>query len=220
MKMKTLIASSVLAASTVASSVAMAESPWSANIGVASNYMWRGITQTDDQAAISGGVDYANPNGIYVGTWTSNINWVTPSFGKGSYELDLYAGYGFDLGPTSWDIGYIQYLYPQFDDNDFGEVYVNFGWEWLSLGVAYTASACTGCESGDLYYYGGVDLEAAGIGFGAVVGQYDYDPANAEDYMHYDLYVSKSDFTFSFSNTDIDDSDPTFWVSWSKSFEL
>ncbi len=115
-------------------------------------------------------------------------------------------------------------MYPAFDTNDFGEAYVNFGWEWLSLGVAYTASACEGCESGDLYYYGGVDFEAKGVGFGAVVGQYDFDSANDPtgtlDYMHYDLYMSKDDFTFSVSDTDIDNSDPTFWVSWSKSFEL
>ncbi len=89
MKVKSLIATSVLAASAVTSSVAMAESPWSANIGVGSNYMWRGITQTDNAAAISGGVDYANPNGFYAGTWTSNVTWVGDS-----YELDLYAGYG------------------------------------------------------------------------------------------------------------------------------
>ena len=94
MKAKTLLASSILAASAVASSVAMAESNWSANIGVTSNYMWRGVTQTGDQAAIQGGIDYENPNGFYAGTWASNVTWTEPE----GYELDLYAGYGFDWG--------------------------------------------------------------------------------------------------------------------------
>ena len=78
MKAKTFIASSILAASAVASSVAMAESNWSANIGVTSNYMWRGVTQTTDQAAIQGGIDYENPNGFYAGTWMSNVSWTEP----------------------------------------------------------------------------------------------------------------------------------------------
>jgi uncharacterized protein (TIGR02001 family) len=56
---------------------ALAESPHSvsANIGVVSNYIWRGVTQTQDGAAVQGGLDYSNANGFYLGTWASNIDW-------------------------------------------------------------------------------------------------------------------------------------------------
>ena len=66
MKMKTLIASSVLAASAVTSSVAMAEHELSGNIGFTNNYIWRGVSQSVGDAAISGGIDYGY-KGFYVG---------------------------------------------------------------------------------------------------------------------------------------------------------
>lgn len=56
---------------------ALAQGPWSysANIGAVSNYIWRGVTQTDDGAAIQGGLDVAHESGFYAGTWASNIDW-------------------------------------------------------------------------------------------------------------------------------------------------
>ncbi len=240
MKAKTFLASSILAASTVASSVAMAESNWSANIGVTSNYMWRGVTQTTDQAAIQGGIDYENPNGFYAGTWASNVSWTDPV----GYEIDLYAGYGFDWGSTNWDVGYIYYAYPTTANEnapaqdyaaDFGEAYLNFGWQWLGLGVAYQTNAATnedGAEtSGNIYYYVSGEWEVgSGIGLGAVIGSYSFKNADELDYEYVELYLTKSDFTFSLSTTNADDAatawddntidDPRVWVSWSKSFEL
>lgn len=50
-------------------------SPFSANIGVVSNYIWRGVTQTQDGPAVQGGLDYNHPSGFYVGTWASNVDW-------------------------------------------------------------------------------------------------------------------------------------------------
>ncbi len=239
MKAKTLLASSILAASAVASSVAMAESNWSANIGVTSNYMWRGVTQTGDQAAIQGGIDYANPNGFYAGTWMSNVTWTDPE----GYELDLYAGYGFDVGTTSWDVGYIYYAYPltendgtlNLEDADFGEVYLNFGWDWLGLGVAYTTNVAGKVDGdgadfpdGHLYYFASAEFEAGGIGYGLVIGKYDFkDEANPLDYTYGEVYLTKDDFTLSIAKNDAEDAawgvgtdDPRVWVSWSKGFEL
>ena len=237
MKAKTLIASSILAASAVASSVAMAETNWSANIGVTSNYMWRGVTQTGDQAAIQGGIDYENPNGFYAGTWMSNVTWTDPE----GYELDLYAGYGFETGSVSWDVGYIYYAYPLTENDDvagtssadFGEVYLNFGWDWLGLGVAYTTNVAgkeggVDFPDGHLFYFASAEFEAGGIGYGAVIGKYDYkDQANPFDYTYGEVYLSKSDFTFSIAKNDAEDAawgtgtdDPRVWVSWGKSFDL
>jgi len=47
----------------------------SANIGAVSNYMWRGVTQTQDGAAIQGGLDFTHESGFYMGTWASNVDW-------------------------------------------------------------------------------------------------------------------------------------------------
>ncbi|MGE5154474.1 MAG: TorF family putative porin [Bdellovibrio bacteriovorus] len=55
---------------------ASAEDPWSisANIGAVSNYMWRGVTQTQDGPAIQGGLDVKHQSGFYAGTWISNVD--------------------------------------------------------------------------------------------------------------------------------------------------
>ncbi len=55
---------------------AAAEDPYniSANIGAVSNYMWRGVTQTQDGAAVQGGLDFKHQSGFYAGTWVSNVD--------------------------------------------------------------------------------------------------------------------------------------------------
>jgi uncharacterized protein (TIGR02001 family) len=67
----------LLTASLGTTGAALAESPWTfnANIGAVSNYIWRGVTQTQDGAAVQGGVDVAHESGFYAGTWASNIDW-------------------------------------------------------------------------------------------------------------------------------------------------
>ena len=77
------------------------------NVGVTSQYMWRGMSQGSG-AATSGGLDYTADNGFSIGTWVSNVD-----FGDDTtYELDGYFGYSF--GPVS--LGYIYYAYPDGDD--------------------------------------------------------------------------------------------------------
>lgn len=65
-----------LALSLVGIHSAVAEDPntFSANIGAVSNYIWRGVTQTQDGPAIQGGLDYAHSSGFYLGTWASNVD--------------------------------------------------------------------------------------------------------------------------------------------------
>ena len=63
---------------------------WSANAAMTNNYIWRGLTQTENEAAIQGGIDYSHESGFYAGTWVSNVNY-GPS-DVYSYEHDMYAG--------------------------------------------------------------------------------------------------------------------------------
>ena len=95
---------------------------WSANAAMTSNYIWRGLTQTENEAAVQGGIDYAADNGFYIGTWASNVNY-GPS-DVYSYEHDVYAGFAFDTGAISWDVGYLYYNYDKEANFDFGEVYL------------------------------------------------------------------------------------------------
>ena len=99
---------------------AAAETTIAYNIGLVSQYRYRGLAQTKGSPALQGGVDYTNANGFYLGTWASTISWIQDS-GKGSYastttytgntELDLYGGYKFEKAGVNFDVGYLRYQY-------------------------------------------------------------------------------------------------------------
>ena len=74
------------------------------NIGATSDYVFRGLSQTNGDAAIQGGIDYSNGM-FYAGTWASNVSFAH------DYELDLYAGVKPTAGKFSFDLGAITYQY-------------------------------------------------------------------------------------------------------------
>ena len=80
----------------------------STNFTATSNYIWRGVTQTNEQAAIQGGADYTINKNFYAGAWTSNVE---TSNGTGDYELDIYGGYTNKFGEFDFDAGLITYQY-------------------------------------------------------------------------------------------------------------
>jgi len=85
------------------------------NIGAVSDYRFRGITQTANQASIQGGIDFAHKNGVYLGAWAaSNLKWIKEFNGasKGDYQVDLYGGYKFNAMGLGFDLGAITYQYP------------------------------------------------------------------------------------------------------------
>ena len=114
----------------------------SANVALVSDYRFRGISQSDKNPALQGGLDYAFENGFYLGTWGSSVNFDSIEDFNGSLKLDVYGGWGTDFGEnSSIDLGYIYYAYPGDDgglDGDYQEFYANYGWRDLKLGVAYS----------------------------------------------------------------------------------
>jgi len=104
----------------------------SANVSFASDYIWRGMTQSDGPA-IQGGFDYEAESGFYAGIWGSNVNF---NDGAGS-ELDYYFGYGFELGGVGVDLGYVAFDYPDNTEGlDFEEIVVGLSYGDLGLTFA------------------------------------------------------------------------------------
>ena len=90
------------------------------NVGVVSQYRYRGIAQTKGDAALQGGADYANANGFYAGAWGSTIKWIkdastgtagSSAGANGPVELDIYGGYKFEAAGVAYDVGYLRYEY-------------------------------------------------------------------------------------------------------------
>lgn len=130
---------SVLALSTGLLLTTNAFAAVSGNIGGTSNYLWRGVTQTNDSVAIQGGIDYSHDSGFYAGTWASNVDFGDDT----SYELDLYAGYGGNITEDlSYDIGYLYYAYPDAEGSiDFGELHGAITWKWFELSYSQVINA-------------------------------------------------------------------------------
>lgn len=132
----------------------------SANIGITSNYIWRGVSQTQDDAAVQGGIDYSHASGFYAGTWASNVDFGTSEtvdvIGPGGtvigsaevsredeqYELDAYFGYAGSAGRFGYDVGIIHYMYPETDgDSDFTELALSASFSALTVGAHYIFSS-------------------------------------------------------------------------------
>lgn len=160
---KLLIASAVSAAFSLplavfSQSAAAAEptSPhtFTGNFGLYSQYIFRGLTQTNRDPALQGGFDYSHSSGLYAGTWLSNISWLTDSsaisgYSSSSLEWDFYGGYRGTFGNSDfgYDVGLLQYYYPGTHSTIVGpgsvkadtlEAYGAITWKWLSAKYSYS----------------------------------------------------------------------------------
>lgn len=185
------------------------EAEFSGNVTLTTDYVWRGISQSNEDFAVQGGFDVAIGS-FYVGTWASSIDFEDGS--DANVELDFYGGYAGELeSGLGYDVGVVAYLYPDADaeDYDFVEIYGGLAYTFASgpdvAGYIYVdpdnqnyyAEASAGYAFTDAFYVGGA------------VGQYTFD--EGEDYLNYSLGGTYSaagfDFDLRFWATDIDDVD-------------
>ncbi|RTL42224.1 MAG: hypothetical protein EKK49_01125 [Rhodocyclaceae bacterium] len=148
----TVIASALIAACAALPSLASAEDAapapehtFTSNVTLASEYIYRGIGQTNRKPAIQGGFDYAHSSGLYVGTWASNVSWLTdgsPTVSN-SIEMDFYGGFKNTVGDFGYDVGLLQYFYP---GSGYGnnpntiEGYIAGSWTFLTLKYSHSFS--------------------------------------------------------------------------------
>ena len=105
--MKKLIGAAIAAGATVAGA-GVAQAEVTANIALVTDYVFRGVSLSDNRPAVQGGFDWSSDT-FYAGTWASSL--------FDGMELDLYAGWTPTTGPVSWDLGVIGYFYPGADDD-------------------------------------------------------------------------------------------------------
>jgi uncharacterized protein (TIGR02001 family) len=131
---KSLITVAVLGALSASSFVFAAEKDTksdfttSGSVGLFSQYIFRGLTQTDRDPAMQGNFDINHSSGLYLGMWGSNVSWLRDQWGPGkqnednqtyyksggNLELDIYGGFKSEIGKTGLgiDLGALQYYYP------------------------------------------------------------------------------------------------------------
>jgi uncharacterized protein (TIGR02001 family) len=138
--MKSFFKTGLILALLTASGFAQAD--LTANIGYASEYIFRGIPQKNSSA--SGGLDFTS-GGFYVGTWAADV-------GDG-LETDLYFGYGGDAGDFSYSVGYTGYFYTGDFDDTYQEINLGGGYGPLSVDVALGQYANFSGPTQDYSYY-------------------------------------------------------------------
>jgi uncharacterized protein (TIGR02001 family) len=226
---KALTALTLGAAITAALTSGVAAAEVTANAAATNNYIWRGVTQTSDQAAVQGGIDWSGGPGFYAGTWLSNVNFDNSDDG---YEMDVYAGWGGEAGSFGYDLGILTYQYPVTPQFNFTEIYASGTFNVLTLGINYTVDAASGndaektpgasgaFDSGDMYVYGSLDFATKAGDFSLFAGSYMFDNSNKSfangntygdlDYVNYGASWGKGDFTFAVDKNDIDDTNSVF----------
>ena len=113
------------------------------NLGLTSDYRFRGISQSQNAPAIQGGIDYAHSSGLYIGNWNSSVSSQVYTNGSG-VESDIYGGFKKDVykGLTI-DLGTYNYFYPRANVATTGkefttnELYAGVGYDAKQFG-AYT----------------------------------------------------------------------------------
>lgn len=183
----------------------------SGNVTFASNYMFRGISQTDNTAAIQGGLQ-VSMMGIYAGMWGSNVDFHTP--GDGSMEFDVYGGYKDKLSDNAGlDMGVVGYNYPGASGDlhySYMELYAGGHYRWVSLKDYYSFDYFGGTGKAD-YIDLGFDYPLPyGMTLGLHAGrQYiaNNTKAGIPDYNDYSVGISAANdgygFSLKYTNTNI-----------------
>jgi uncharacterized protein (TIGR02001 family) len=146
------------------------------NLGIFSDYRFRGVSQTNKKPAIQGGVDFAMKNGLYLGNWNSNVD--SKQYNGANIEMDFYGGWKTTFDEFGFDVGGLYYYYPGSGAGDTNkidnfELYVAGSWGPLTLKYSYATTDFFGIpdSSGAYYiYFGGVHDFGNGFGVNASVG--------------------------------------------------
>ena len=199
------ISSAVLVSSLMAASVAQAAVEVSGGVALTNNYLFRGVSQTENGMAVQGELTAAHKSGLYASVWGSSI-----SFGGGAdgdtgagMEGNMLFGYASSVGDVEYDVGVMRYFYPGADKKDganrlsYNEVYGSVGYKGATFGLNYSDDYFN--ESGKfLYTYVGYEMELMENLTGSVHVGYNklFDDAEAlanfgaEKYVDYSIGVS------------------------------
>lgn len=166
-------------------------SPFTWSISAVSDYVWRGVSQTDEDPTGQAGVTYSHDSGFYVGTWASGVDFGS---GKPDFEVDGFVGYNVDFSDAvNFDVMINRYMYPDAGGLNFNELITKTTFiDTYSLVVAYS-NDFGGTDEDAWYFNGGASWSLphdfslnAGVGFNKT------SDALGDDYVDYNIGVSKS----------------------------
>lgn len=212
MRIRHSLLAAVAAATPFVTLAEEAESPHNVTgtIALATDYVFRGISQTSEDPTIQGSFDYAyTPFGFYLGAWASNLDFNTAAgqTDDAAVEVDYYGGFkGAFANDIGWDVGFVYYSYPSQNEDD--ALGVDYDYVEAKGALSYTfadmpLSPTVGAslywspeyfgDTGDAIYVGGTLSLALPQEFslGFAVGHQDIDVGDI-DYVHWSIGLSKT----------------------------
>ena len=220
---KTTLAKGLLLLGLAAGSLNAAAVELTGDVTFASDYAFRGVSQTEEAPALQGGLSLSTESGFYVSVWGSNVDFLA----EGTLELDVMLGWSGAINDDwSTDVGIMRYGYPnaEIDGSNFYEVYGSLSYKDLTFGVAYSDDYWA--NSGNfIYAYAGYSYAVTDyLTLDLHVGQNEYDDSSAS-YMDWSVGVSTevlgAGLSLTYVDTDMDDSylaDSRVILAISKSF--
>lgn len=218
-----ILAGSLLMAGAASAEEAKSPVTVTGSVAFTSDYLFRGISQTSNNAAVQGSMTVSHESGLYFTAWGSSI-----ASGAGGLELDTLLGFAGKAGEVGYDVGVMRYNYPGLNvntlggvDADYDEVYASVSFAGAKLGVNYSPDYFAESDA-FMYVYGAYATEVGGVGLAASVGLNSFDSnasmaqalgyAGTDDsYIDYKVAVSKSlagvGFELAYMGSDIDDAD-------------
>jgi len=110
---------------------------------IASNYVFRGISQTRNNPAVQGGLTYTFPVGVYFNVWGSNVDFVAPdeAQSRATLEIDTIVGLRRSIGDDfTYDINVARYNYPRARYANYNEINSLFKYKIFQVGISYSAN--------------------------------------------------------------------------------
>lgn len=165
------------------------------SLALTSDYVFRGVSQTDEKPALQGSLDFGLANGLYAGAWVSNVDFDAPD--GIDIEVDLYVGWTLEFANETWlDLQLVSYLYPGAKPGfgiNYNEFIAAYGFRNITATLGYTNNYINSDESA-LYYHLGAEFPLGDTEYTLAVGAALNDISNAagSDYVDYQVGVSRS----------------------------
>jgi uncharacterized protein (TIGR02001 family) len=210
---KALIASSMLFTATHATAAEPVTVTGSA--AFTSDYLFRGVSQTSNNAAVQGAMTFTHESGAYFSLWGSSIAFSAGSFQSSGLELDTLLGFSGKAGEVAYDVGVMRYNYPGLSTNnncctnsmgkvveaDYNEIYASISTMGAKVGFNYSPDYFESDKF--MYLYASYGTEVSGVGLSASVGMNKFDSAammtqalgttgKDDSYMDYKVAASKA----------------------------
>lgn len=179
------------------------------SLSFGTDYVFRGISNTEEHPQIQGDFNWSHASGLYVGLWASNTHFGGPG---NSMETDPYIGFAGAIADSAWsyDVGYWFYHYPGAEfDFDFGELYGILTWAsdvWSLSGSLWLSNDYFGNDFFDdtssVAYHVKATYDFSGWLWSARLGEQTFDEPTGladQDYVYYDVGVSRTYGNFTLS---------------------